>query len=142
MSEIEWLALNAFLGFRTYFKDGGDSLERESPGALDDELYYWQSQFVANEKPEAGKELWHEAYRVYRESAAYDMMMDSGALVYPRTKFTHCSFHTRFVCFLIPFVLKPWKCFRMQLRVYAYILAVQIWASCRAIVKILTCHPL
>jgi hypothetical protein len=81
MTEVERLALNAFLGFRKYFKDAGDSLERDSPGALDDELYFWQSRFVASEEPEAEAKLWHEAYREYRESEAYDMMMASGALL-------------------------------------------------------------
>jgi hypothetical protein len=80
MSEVERLALNAFLGFRSFFADGGDSLEQASPGALDDELFYWQSRFETQKEPEARKAQWHKAYKEYQESDAYDKMMMSGVL--------------------------------------------------------------
>jgi hypothetical protein len=78
--DLEEAALSAFVAFRNSFPDHGDELDRETPGNLDDELYFWQLAWDEKKPVAEQSQGWgfYQAYGNYIHSNGYRQMMTSG----------------------------------------------------------------
>jgi hypothetical protein len=87
---LRQVALDAFEAFRQCLPNNGSAFDSESPGALGDELFFWQTYWPkSGETPcdgghpgpqaDALERAWHKAFTTYIDSDARQRMLRAGA---------------------------------------------------------------